>query len=375
MKFNKVLSIVLAILTHCSYPCGAANGRRKLEREVGMGRARKGADNLYGRNGKRPKFNSLQKVNESGMNVRNLGLGLLCVGVPAIGIGGGLMLANRKDRGAIPVSSVDATILTGEEISSGVQGTVYSCIFNDDNNYVLKKIDFHKIGHNPVVSEMLAYDKLKDLQCEHIVKPVYYVREAEKKAKFIYRFANGEKIGDSGLQKKIENLYGLPRKKLLVSIVDQLLGVVDLLHNKYGIAHGDMNHDNFLIHINEKNEASVRVIDFGYCYKLKDKYAKSDVEEMCHPVTSVIHFVKGIYVVVRSLIGKDEASKFCDCVLSEISGDLRGLVEDIVIRLNWPKFDWRMKHINEILKVDTKECDTVIVNVRKYINGIRLSLG
>ena len=263
----------------------------------------------------------------------------------------------------------------GECIGSGVQGRVFKCSSDGDDSYVLKEIDFNKIGHNPVVSEMLAYDKLKDLQCEHIVKPMYCVQEEEKKASFIYKFANGEKIGDSGLQKKIENLDGLPGKKLLVSIVDQLLGVVDLLHNKYGIAHGDMNHDNFLIHINEKNEASVRVIDFGYCYKLKDKYAKSDVEEMCHPVTSVIHFVKGIYVVVRSLIGKDEASKFCDCVLSEISGDLRGLVEDIVIRLNWPKFDWRMKHINEILKVDTKECDTVIVNVRKYINGIKLSLG
>ena len=263
----------------------------------------------------------------------------------------------------------------GECIGSGVQGRVFKCSSDGDDSYVLKEIDFNKIGHNPVVSEVLAYNKLKDLQCEHIVKPVHYVQEAEKKARFIYKFANGEKIDDDSLKKKIGNFNGSSRRKLLVSIVDQLLGVVDLLHNEYGIAHGDMNHENYLIHIDEKNEASVRVIDFGYCYELKDKYVESDIKDMCHPVTSVIHFVKGIYVVVCSLIGKDEANKFCNCVLSEISDNLCCLVKDIVIKLNWPKFDWRMKHINEILKVDTKECDTVIVNVRKYIDGIRLSLG
>ena len=262
----------------------------------------------------------------------------------------------------------------GECIGSGVQGRVFKCSSDGDDSYVLKEIDFYATDrHNPVVSEMLSCNKLEDLQCEHIVKPMYYVQEAERKAKIIYKFANGEKIGDSGLQKKIKNLDGLSRKRLLVSIVNQLLGVVDLLHNEYGIAHGDMNHDNFLIHINEKNEASVRVIDFGYCYKLKDEYAKSDVEEMCHPVTSVIHFVNGIYQLVGSFIDEDKgkADEFCEYVLNGVSGNMRNLVESVLLKGNWPDFSWRMNHINEILKVDIKECDIVVGRIRGYINEIR----
>ena len=345
-----MLSVVLAMMSHSSCFCGAA------------------PRGWYDRNGNRRR----SSISESRVNIRSSGWKLFYFGVPLV-VGIGLIAANIKDNGnSVPVVSADqsgngAKFFRGKYICGGVQGSVYRCTFNGDGNCVVKEIDFNKIGHNPVVSEVLAYNKLKDLQCEHIVKPVYYVRKEEKKASFIYKFANGEKIDDDSLKKKIGKLNGSSRRKLLVSIVDQLLRVVDLLHNKYGIAHGDMNHENYLIHINEKNEASVRVIDFGYCYTLKDEYAKSDVEEMCHPVTSVIHFVNGIFRLIFNFIGKNEAEKFCEYVLNGVSGNMRNLVKSVLLKGNWPKFDWRMEHINEILEVDIKECGIVVKRIREYI--------
>ena len=383
MKFDKVLSIVLAILTYCSYPCCASNGIGKLDGKFGMVKDRGSVGRrlhvFNGRNTKKIGLGVKKQLDNSSVNVKNLALGLFYVGVPLF-VGIGLIVADIKGSGnSVHVVSADqlchtgngAKFVKGKYICGGVQGSVYRCTFNGDNNYVLKEIDFHATDrHNPVVSEMLACDELKGLKYEQISKPVYYVREAERKAKIVYKFANGEKIGNSGLQKKIENLDGLSRKKLLVSIVNQLLGVVDLLHNEYGIAHGDMGDRNYLIHI-DGEKASVKVVDFGSCYKLKNVYVESDALKMCHPMVSVMNFLVGIYNLFLSFLGKDEAIKFYKYVVCEVSSSLRSLVESTLIYDNRPIFKWREKHINEILKVSTNECDTVIERVREYIDEIK----
>ena len=384
MKFDRVLSIFLAILTHYSYPCCTSNGIGKLDGKFGMVKDRGSVGRrlhvFNGRNTKKIGLGVKKQLDNSSVNVKNLALGLFCVGGPLF-IGIGLIEADSNASGnGVPVVSVDqldhtendAKFVKGEYICCGVQGSVYRCTFNGDNNYVLKEIDFNTPDrHNPVVSEILACDKLKDLEYEQIFKPVYYVQEAERKAKIIYKFANGEHLCSDSMKKKIGCLDNVCRKKLLVSIVNQLLGVVDLLHNTYGIAHGDMGDRNYLIHIDGEKEASVKVVDFGSCYELKNVYVKSDALEMCHPVVSVINFLVGIYNLFLSFLGKDEAINFYKYVVCEVSISLRSLVRSTLIDGDGPIFEWRKKYINEILKVDIKECNILIQHVREYINKIK----
>ena len=90
MKFDRVLSIVLAILTYCSYPCCASNGIGKLDGKFGMVKDRGSVGRrlhvFNGRNTKKIGLGVKKQLDNSSVNVKNLALGLFYVGVPLFAI-------------------------------------------------------------------------------------------------------------------------------------------------------------------------------------------------------------------------------------------------------------------------------------------------
>ena len=48
-----------------------------------------------------------------------------------------------------------------------------------------------------------------------------------------------------------------------------MLKVINYLHEEQRIVHRDLKPENVLVHVDEKGESELKVIDFGYAVKLK----------------------------------------------------------------------------------------------------------
>ncbi len=268
----------------------------------------------------------------------------------------------------------DKDIEKEEAIGSGNQGgTTFKCKFKNQQ-CVLKEINHTKIGHNPVESEILACKVLNNISCDYIAKPMFYARKGEKQANIIYQLAGGMNC------KHFQNLVGNSnfgekyKQKLFVLIVEQLLKVVEVLR-KNGVAHGDMNHENYLISV-EKKKVLVQVVDFGYFYKLKSKgnYTENDVKEMCHPVTSAIQFLNGIKFHYELLMQTRFGLFLDSSIRTKISENLSRLLYNGLLKSGgWPaNYYWRSKkeNLDKILEVDPDECYKIVGIFKNYIQNI-----
>lgn len=284
-----------------------------------------------------------------------------------------------------PVGSMkEATVQGSVDVSSSSWAKIELAKDNDGNEYSLKTIDVSKSKpgtHNLVRSEILACETLADLNCDYISKPIGYDVDKDdcRKAKVAYKISKG--LLGTYFIKSIGNELDNYKKfkatplgaKCFQLIMKQLISAVEELHSK-GVHHGNLGGESFKIDVNGNSvdnlKVSLKVINFGYCYKIRgiSEYNKDDFLEHCHPVVSIIMF----YYVVRNLayvlVGKTYAKELQDKVYSASGKLLESLIESAKEQYYCP-YEWRTRYLNKATMADVMKCDEVFEAIKKWSNS------
>ncbi len=246
----------------------------------------------------------------------------------------------------------------GKFLGDGVQGKVHRCSTENGQNYALKLVEgCYGEGYNdPQASEKLACEKLKNVDCPYIAKPLAY-DTVNGTFYVLYELAEGYKWDYSKMSLE-------EKKEFFVEVVRQLL-TVRKAYAKVGIRHGDFKGKNLLIGRSEDNKPRIKVFDNGYCFSMKDEYTENDASAHVCPFTDVMHLYLTIFNYMFEFSIKEEKS-------------LQLAVKDLNTKyfsglLGPDKFynhDARQKHLKEIAQVTDKQADEFVNKIEEWLDNL-----
>ncbi|CAD8121819.1 unnamed protein product [Paramecium sonneborni] len=240
----------------------------------------------------------------------------------------------------------DYIVQKNVKLGSGSYGTAYTCYKNNDKNqeYCIKIMiksftgDSEKVKYQKKIfnAEIQTFLKLKNDNCENLVKMIDYIDQAT-------RLCIVMELCEYDLQKELQMLRNSNKwlsRIEMIEIIQQILKGANALINNH-IIHRDIKPENILVKIINKDQYNQRKVykigDFGFTKYLEDVYAMSNLTRVGTQ----------IYTAPEILEGKDFSCK-CDVYSYGI------LFHRIVYNLNFPN--------NYVKKED-------MINFIKYIRN------
>jgi calcium-dependent protein kinase len=142
-------------------------------------------------------------------------------------------------------------------IGEGTSGKVYL----GKNKKTKQKCAIKQINKETIISQSAIIKEVKfniELSHANIIK-CYEIYEDEEYINFVLELGNGGDLFDF--------IMNSPKSKipinLCIELTEQILSVIDYLHNDKGIMHRDLKPENFMIIKDKKQTPIVKLIDFG----------------------------------------------------------------------------------------------------------------
>lgn len=249
-----------------------------------------------------------------------------------------------------------------KRLGVGGQGDAYLCSsVKDGQKYVLKSVKYGpRKGYNdPQASEKLACDKLKDVDCPYIARPLAH-NKINGTFYVLYEFAEE-------YDWKFDKMSPEGKKKFFVEVVKQLLKVREIYAEK-GILHGDMDstpfdENNFFVEYDDGNPR-VKVFDNGYAFEKKGSYTKDDVIKHTCPFTDIMHILYSIKCYASVLLSGDKSLK-----------DLKNSIMTCVNKIDKSPYDFynrknRTKHACNLAKFTDNDADKCIKAIEEWLNNL-----
>lgn len=147
--------------------------------------------------------------------------------------------------------------LSDSKVGQGASGIVYTGIDKNGIKYAVKSIK----KKNIMKGQFLINEARIGLKLVHpYIIPIKEVYEDMKQISFVMELCEGGDLFDfitQGPNQKLDNYN-------TIEMLIQILDCINYLHNSLHVCHRDLKPENFLVKIDEKNNPSIRLIDFGF---------------------------------------------------------------------------------------------------------------
>lgn len=239
-------------------------------------------------------------------------------------------------------------------LGRGVQGNALLCENEKTHKkYVLKNTKADNISHSNTIyekfPEFLACEKLANLNCRYLAKPLAYKQISDNTAKILLEYAeNNVNLNSLTLQEKKE-------------VLKQILSARRQLHD-IGLIHGDFSINNLAIKKDKNKSVRVRIFDFGRTNIIKDSYNKNDILRFSHPYTDSMT----CYYCMLNIIGHDKK------LANKLNKSIRENLPKLDSLKNRLGYNDRKKYAYEILKIPLNDFDKFNKIIEKWVDDIKL---